>query len=66
MAEDKEIIRTVSRNSGGSLTIVIPPKLAKHINVKGGDHIQMEPSQGSINKVIVIRKLVISKQGARE
>lgn len=63
---DKEIIRRVSRNSGGSLTIVIPPKLAKHINVKGGDYVQMEPSLGTVNKVVVIKKLIISKQGARE
>lgn len=48
------------------MTIVIPPKLAKHINVKGGDYVQMEPSLGTVNKVVVIKKLIISKQGARE
>ena len=61
MTDDKEIIRRVSRNSGGSLTIVIPPKLAKHIGVKGGDYIRMEPSLGTKNHVIVIRKLVVSE-----
>lgn len=60
MTEDKEIIRRVSRNSGGSLTIVIPPKLAKHIGVKGGDYVQMESSIGTLNKVILIKKLRIS------
>lgn len=61
MTEDKKIIRRISKNSGGSLTVVIPPVLAKHIGIKGGDYVQLEKSQGTLNKVVVLRKLTISK-----
>lgn len=45
-------------NKGGSMSVVIPPKLAKEIGIKGGDYVKMDVTTG---KTLVLSKLIISK-----
>lgn len=63
-AVDKEIIRRVSHNKGGSMSVVIPPKLAEEVGIDGGDYVIMETSYLSgenKGKVILIKKLIVTK-----